>query len=108
AWGKDIDLVSSADFVVDRIADIFGHDIRKHVNRSIVTAWSTEPWTRGSWACALPGQAYQRANLQRPVDERLFFAGEATVYGGQGTCHGAYQSGIRAAKDIARQLNAEL
>ncbi len=89
------------DFAVDRFADIFGHDIRKHVNRSIVTAWNTEPWTRGSWACALPGQAHQRANLERPVDERLFFAGEATVYGGQGTCHGAYLSGIRAAKEIA-------
>ncbi len=94
------------DFAVDRIADIFGHDIRKQVSRSIVTAWSTEPWTRGSWACALPGQAHQRSNLQRPVDERLFFAGEATVYGGQGTCHGAYQSGIQAAQEIARQLNA--
>jgi len=95
------------DFAVDRIADIFGHDIRKHVNRSIVTAWSTEPLTRGSWACALPGQAHQRAHLQRPVDERLFFAGEATVYGGQGTCHGAYQSGIQTAKEIARLLSAE-
>ena len=93
------------DFAVDRVADIFGHDIRKHVNRSIVTAWNTEPWTRGSWACALPGQAHQRANLERPVDERLFFAGEATVYGGQGTCHGAYLSGIRAAQEIAAQLN---
>ncbi len=56
---------------------------------------------------ALPGQAYQRANLQRPVDERLFFAGEATVTGGQGTCHGAYLSGIQAAQEIAAQLNAE-
>ncbi len=93
------------DFAVDRIADIFGHDVRKHVNRSIVTAWNTEPWTRGSWACALPGQASQRANLQRSVDERLFFAGEATVYGGQGTCHGAYLSGIRAAREIVAQLN---
>ena len=94
------------DFAVDRVADIFGNDIRKHVNRSIVTAWNTEPWTRGSWACASPGQAHQRANLERSVDERLFFAGEATVYGGQGTCHGAYLSGIRAAREIARQLNA--
>ena len=95
------------DFAVDRVADIFGHDIRKHVNRSIVTAWSTEPWTRGTWACALPGQAHQRAHLERSVDERLFFAGEATVYGGQGTCHGAYLSGIRAAQEIAAQLNVE-
>ncbi|MCP3689291.1 MAG: FAD-dependent oxidoreductase [Gammaproteobacteria bacterium] len=95
------------DFAVDRIAELFGHDIRKHVKRTIATAWNTEPWTLGSWACALPGQAYQRANLQRPVDERLYFAGEATVYGRQGTCDGAYQSGIRAANEIARQLNAK-
>ncbi len=93
------------DFAVDRIADIFGNDIRKHVNRSITTAWETEPWTRGSWACAKPGQAHQRAHLERAIDERLFFAGEATIYGGQGTCDGAYQSGIRAAKEIAAQLN---
>jgi len=93
------------DFAVEKIADVFGHDIRKHVSRSIVTAWSTEPWTRGTWACARPGQAHQRANLQRSVDQRLFFAGEATVYGGQGTCHGAYQSGIRAAQEIAGQPN---
>jgi len=93
------------DFAVDRIADIFGHDIRKHVDRSIATAWETEPWTRGSWACAQPGQAHQRTNLARSVDERLFFAGEASVYGGQGTCHGAYQSGIRAAQEIATNLN---
>ena len=95
------------DFAVDRVADIFGHDIRKYVNRSITTAWNTEPWTRGSWACAQPGQAHQRANLARTVDERLFFAGEATVYGGQGTCHGAYLSGIRAAKQIAGKLNVK-
>ena len=95
------------DFAVDRVADIFGNAIRKHVNRSIVTAWSTEPWTWGSWACARPGQAHQRANLARAVNDRLFFAGEATVYGGQGTCHGAYQSGIRAAQEIAAALDAE-
>ncbi len=93
------------DFAVDRIAEIFGHDIRKHVNKSITTAWNSEPWTRGSWACALPGQGHQRASLQRPVAERLFFAGEATVVGEQGTCHGAYQSGIQTAREIASQLN---
>ena len=94
-------------FAIDRLTDIFGHDIRKHIKHSIVTAWSTERWTRGSWACALPGQAHQRAQLQHPVAERLFFAGEATVYGGQGTCHGAYQSGVQAAREIASRLKAK-
>ncbi len=89
------------DFAVDRVAEVFGNDIRKHVVRSITTAWSTEPWTRGSWACALPGEAHQREHLARAVDDRLFFAGEATEIGGQGTCDGAYRSGIRAAREIA-------
>ncbi len=92
------------DFAVDRVAEVFGKDVRKHVIRSITTAWSTEPWTRGSWACALPGQAHQREHLAHAVDDRLYFAGEATVIGGQGTCHGAYFSGIRAAREIADRM----
>ena len=92
------------DFAVDRVAEVFGNGIRKHVIRSITTAWSTEPWTRGSWACARPGQAHQRKHLARAIDGRLFFAGEATEIGGQGTCHGAYNSGIRAAREIAARI----
>lgn len=92
------------DFAVDRVAEVFGNGIRKHVVRSITTAWSTDPWTRGSWACARPGQAHQRKHLARAVGDRLFFAGEATMVGGQGTCHGAYFSGIRAAREIADRV----
>ena len=95
------------DFAVERVADIFGNDIRKHVRRSIVTAWSTDPWTRGSWACARPGQAHQREELAGAVDGRLFFAGEATTVGGQGTCDGAYRSGIRVAQEIASALSPQ-
>ena len=92
------------DYAVDRVADLFGNGIRKHVDRFIATAWSVDPWTLGSWACAQPGQAHQRANLALPVEARLFFAGEATASGAQGTCHGAYESGIRAAREAARHL----
>lgn len=94
-------------FAIDRIADIFGNDIRKHVTRSIATAWESEPWTRGSWACARPGHAEKRTDLARPVQNALFFAGEATVYDGKGTCSGAYQSGIRAASEIGDLLRHE-
>lgn len=92
------------DFAVDRVADVLGESVRKHVLRSITTAWSTDPWTRGSWAYAMPGKAHQRQQLARPIEGRLFFAGEATDIGGQGTCHGAYLSGIRAAREIAVQI----
>ncbi len=95
------------DFAIDRVADIFGNSVRKHVTRCIATAWETEPWTRGSWACARPGHADKRADLASPIGDTLFFAGEATVYGGQGTCSGAYRSGLRAAKEIAEALTGQ-
>ncbi len=95
---------ASHDYALDRVAEVFGDDIRQYVTRSIVTAWTTEPWTRGSYSCALPGQAHQREVLARPLEERLFFAGEATTVGDNSTCHGAYRSGIRAAREIAASL----
>ena len=106
-WLEKQGAAACRDFAVDRLADIFGSAVRKHADRTIVTAWNSEPWTRGSWACAVPGHADQRAVLARPVDDRLFFAGEATLYGGQGTCHGAFQSGLRAAREIAATLEVE-
>jgi len=91
-------------FAIDRVADIFGNDIRKHVSRTIPTAWNGDPWTRGSWACAKPGAVDPRNALARSIDDRLFFAGEATHIGGQGTCSGAFMSGVRAAGDIAETI----
>ena len=41
-----------------------------------------------------------RDHLAQPVDGRLFFAGEATNRQYFGTVHGAYLSGVRAAKEL--------
>ncbi len=92
------------DFAVSRIADVFGNDVRNHVTRSIATAWTSEPWTKGSYSMATPGNAHQRQKLAKPLNDRLFFAGEATVQTAQATCHGAYLSGVRAAGEIAAVL----
>jgi monoamine oxidase len=92
------------EFAVDRVADLFGNDIRRSVGRCIATAWVTEPWTLGSYAAALPGQFHQRKLLPLAVDNTLFFAGEATARA-NGTCHGAYWSGIRAAREVAGLFN---
>jgi len=90
-------------FAIDRIADIFGNDIRSSAGRSIATAWATDPWTYGSYASALPGQFKQRKSLPLPIDKKLFFAGEATART-NGTCNGAYWSGVRAAREVAEGL----
>ncbi|MDH3759544.1 MAG: FAD-dependent oxidoreductase [Gammaproteobacteria bacterium] len=105
AWLEKQGQQAGHDYAVDRVAEVFGNDIRKRVTRSIVTAWAGEPWTRGSYSAALPGQAHQREQLAKPLDECLFFAGEATTVGAQACCHGAYRSGIRAAREIGEALD---
>ncbi len=101
-WLENQGQQASHEYAVEQVSEVFGNDIRKHVTRSIATAWTTDPWTRGSYSCALPGNAHQRVELARPLDDRLFFAGEATTVGDHACCHGAYRSGIRAAQEIAK------
>jgi len=103
-WMEQQGQQAAHEFAVDRIADIFGNGIRQSVGRSIVTAWVTDPWTLGSYACALPGQFHQRESLPLAIDNKLFFAGEATARA-NGTCQGAYWSGVRAAREVAKVLN---
>ena len=103
-WMETQGQQAAHEFAVDRIADIFGNDIRRSVGRSIVTAWFTDPWTLGSYASALPGQYHQRESLPLAIDNKLFFAGEATARA-NGTCSGAYWSGVRAAREVAEILN---
>jgi monoamine oxidase len=81
------------------------NDLRKHAAGTIATAWTTDPWTRGSYSCALPGHGRQRSVLARPIEDRLFFAGEATTIGDHACCHGAFNSGIRAAREIRNSLD---
>ena len=104
AWLEKQGQRAGQEFAIDRVAEVFGNAIRGQVTRAIVTAWASEPWTRGSYSAALPGQARQRRQLALPLAGRLFFAGEATGAGDQACCHGAYRSGIRAAREIAGVL----
>ncbi len=92
------------DYALNRVASVFGNDVREAFGRSISTAWTTEPWTYGSYTCALPGQAHQRAVLAESIDNKLFFAGEATTVGDHACCHGAFNSGRRAAAEIDAAL----
>src|SRR5215472_12775707 len=64
-------------FASGELARLLGGDIRKRIAPLAATAWLQDPWSRGSYSYALPGHADDRAVLAAPVDDRLFFAGEA-------------------------------
>jgi monoamine oxidase len=95
---------AATDYVMDRVAAVFGQDIRRHFVRSIVSAWDTDPWVLGAYASIKPGHFGARERLAEPVENRLFFAGEAVAMPMVATCGGAYWSGTQAIGRIAAAL----
>jgi monoamine oxidase len=94
----------ASDYILDRVAAVFGNDIRHHFVRSIVSAWDTDPWVLGAYASVKPGHFGMREKLSQPVENRLFFAGEAVGMPMVATCGGAYWSGTEAIARIAAAL----
>jgi monoamine oxidase len=89
---------AGADYALSVLAGIFGSDVRACVTDRLVFAdWDHDPYVRGCYAAALPGRFFARAELARPVENRLFFAGEATHDRFMGDVHGAHLSGEAAA-----------
>lgn len=88
-----------ADYALERLIEMFGSHLRQALLPGQVTAdWDADPFVRGCYAAARPGRADARADLARPVENRLFFAGEATSRDFIGDVHGAWFSGIKAAE----------
>ena len=68
-----------------------------------ITRWGADPLAGGSYSFnALGSHPRMRDTLATPIDERLYFAGEATERQWFSTVHGAHLSGKRAARDILR------
>ncbi len=102
--------LSAAEFVSEAIASlkkIFGvseTNLRKELVSFYLHDWNSDPFARGAYAyLPVNGLAAQQA-LASPVENKLFFAGEAMSVGHIGTVHGAIESGQRAAKEILAAL----
>ena len=91
---------AATDYCLDGIKSVFGSDALKYIRRTKQTAWRSNPLSLGSYSYALPGCADARAALAAPIDEKLYFAGEATMADSYSTVHGAYLSGKAAADQI--------
>ncbi len=87
------------------VQDIFGPQAPapQHISR---TAWSADPFSRGSYTCiGVNASPADIITLAEPVDDRLFFAGEATNGYHWGCVHSAYESGLREAARISGETS---
>lgn len=77
-----------------------------HLEAIYLHDWTADPFSRGAYSYVPVGNLDAQSELGKPVEDTLFFAGEATnTQGYYGTVHGAIQTGLRAAREIALSLS---
>ena len=84
-----------------------GADVVTNITAIASTRWQADPFARGSYSHALPGHADDRLVLAAPVGDRLLFAGEACSPEHFSTAHGAYFTGIEAARNVLASLRID-
>jgi monoamine oxidase len=87
-------------FAASELTELFGSDFGRRLKLIGIHRWGVDPYARGAYSFALPGCADGRAVLAEPVDNRLFFAGEACSPHDFSTAHGAFHTGIAAADAV--------
>ncbi len=96
AW-SDGEILNSA---MATLRTIYGNTVTEP-RAHLLTRWGHDPFTRGSYSSLSPGlkpKVYK--HLAAPVKGRLFFAGEHTHPKHPATTHGAFLSGVRAAREL--------
>jgi monoamine oxidase len=84
---------------------MYGKRVDTEFEKHAVTKWGQNPWTLGSYSAARPHHSRMHAVMAKPVDDRVFFAGEACsrpVF--NGSLAGAYESAVGASKLIEESL----
>lgn len=88
------------DFALSELTGLLGSAFAGRVKPIRIHRWGTDPFARGSYSYALPGMSACRTKLANPVDDRLFFAGEACSHSDFSTAHGGFITGVTAADQV--------
>jgi monoamine oxidase len=107
SFGRDLSAQGEAamyDFALSWLSELYGTDTKNMVKRRHATRWNNEPWVLGAASAAVPGAQSARRVVMEPLNNRIFFAGEAAHETMWGTIGGAWESGERTADAVIRML----
>lgn len=89
---------------LNSVASVLGISLERvtqHLRGWHTHDWGADPFARGGYSYVLSGGTGAHRELAQPINNTLFFAGEATCGGGHNaTMEGALQSGLRAAEEL--------
>lgn len=93
------------DYALATMKAMFGEQInRENLVASSHHSWFNDEWSRGCTSYASPGGVVHRQTLGRPINNQVFFAGEAVSLYAHSSLHGAYETGADAARQILKLL----
>jgi monoamine oxidase len=94
------------EWAIESLNRIFGKSerwLRERADGIHYYDWSNDPFSRGAYSYPKVGGLKAAQILSEPMDDTIFFAGEATDFqGANGTVHGALDSGKSAAQKIIK------
>jgi len=104
---EEVELLSDTETVAEAVVvleNIYGTKKVTPVVDSLITRWSADEWSGGSYSYLPKGANEDVYQTLAESVENIFFAGEATNKDYPATVHGAYLSGVRTAKEISKSL----
>jgi monoamine oxidase len=79
---------------------MFGIQLGDRLQDAMFVDWQADPYARMAYSYVPVNGVGLRSQLAQPIDQVLFFAGEASHITRASLVHGALESGIRAANEI--------
>lgn len=109
-WNAGPDVIQNATLdelsaiAISKLSSIFGISVSA-IEEEMVAChyhdWSADPYALGVYSYSMKGGIEAPRSLSQPIEDTLFFAGEATDFeGNSGYVHGAIASGVRAAREV--------
>jgi monoamine oxidase len=88
---------------LESLESVFGQrtQVQTQLRAAHVHDWQADPFACGAYSFVTVGAGSARKALARPLQETLYFAGEATNSDEAATVAGALQSGERAARQVS-------
>jgi len=111
AHKKEDDLEGAEEIIrtmLSELTTLFGEEVNTQYIDSVVQDWTTHPYVLGSYSYPTPstyanGNSF-RSQLAQPINNQIFFAGEATNNKNPSCVPGALHEGSRAANQIHETL----
>jgi len=88
---------------LESLSTVFG-GIQLELEGAYLHNWQTDPFSLGAYSYIGVGGSNARHSLAAPLEDTLFFAGEATDEKEPATVGGALQSGARVAQEVKKRF----